>query len=193
MTYKPLLSAFAIAITLFAFIPYIRTIIYGNTRPHVFSWVVWASTTFIVFLAQLDDGGGVGAWPIGVSGLITGFVALLAWLKRADVSVTRIDTVFLIAALSSISLWYATSDPVWAVIVLTAIDLLGFGPTFRKAWAFPRSESQLFFSLFALRNLVVVLALEHYSITTVLFPAVMGAACIAFVVMVAGRRQKLPG
>ena len=140
MTYKPLLSAFAIAITLVAFIPYIRTIIRGDTRPHVFSWIIWASTTFIVFLAQLDDGGGAGAWPIGVSGLITAFVALLAWLKRADISVTRIDTAFLVAALSSIPLWYATSDPVWAVVVLTAIDLLGFGPTFRKAWAFPWSE-----------------------------------------------------
>ena len=67
--YKELLSAAAIALTFVAFLPYIRSIKQGVTKPHVFSWVIWGSTTFIVFLAQLADKGGAGAWPIGVSGL----------------------------------------------------------------------------------------------------------------------------
>jgi hypothetical protein len=50
---------------------YIHSIQQGTTKPHVFSWVIWGSTTFVVFLAQLADKGGAGAWPIGVSGIIT--------------------------------------------------------------------------------------------------------------------------
>lgn len=35
------------------------------------------------------------------------------------------------------------------------------------------------------------MALEHYSLTTVLFPAAVGVACAAFVAMVAYRRKQL--
>jgi hypothetical protein len=45
--------------------------------------------------------------------------------------------------------------------------------------------------LIALRNLIVILALEHYSLTTVLFPAAVGIACLIFVAMVFYRRRAL--
>ena len=89
MPYKELLSAIAIGLTCIAFFPYIRSIINGKVKPHVFSWVIWGTTTFVVFLAQLEDNGGAGAWPIGVSGSITIFIALLAYSKRADISITH--------------------------------------------------------------------------------------------------------
>lgn len=191
MPYKELLSSVAIALTLIAFFPYIRSIIAGATRPHVFSWVIWGATTFVVFLAQLEDGGGTGAWPIGVSGMITIFIALLAYIKRADISITLTDWLFLVAALSSLPFWYFTSDPLWAVVILTAVDVLGFGPTVRKAYCMPHSESLLFFGLFAARNLIVILALENHSITTVLFPAVIATACILLMTMLTYRRRVL--
>lgn len=191
MPYKELLSAVAIALTLIAFFPYIWSILKGETRPHVFSWIIWGSTTFVVFLAQLDDNGGVGAWPIGVSGCITLFIALLAYLKRADVAITRSDWLFLVAALSSLPLWYLTSDPLWAVAILTIVDVLGFGPTVRKAYALPHSESLVFFGLFTARNLIVIPALEHHSLTTVLFPAAIATACALLMAMVAYRRHVL--
>ena len=187
--YKEILSAVAIVLTLAAFIPYIGAIISGKIKPHVFSWVIWGATTFTVFLAQLEGNGGVGAWPIGVSGGITIFIAVLAYVKRADITITRTDWLFLVAAMSSLPLWYLTSEPLWAVVVLTTVDVLGFGPTVRKAYSFPYSESLLFFSLFALRNLLVIMALENYSVTTVLFPAAIAVACILLIAMVAYRRR----
>ena len=174
---KELLSAIAIVLTFVAFIPYIRAIISGATKPHVFSWVIWGSTTFVVFLAQIEGKGGVGAWPIGVSGCVTIFIALLAFVKRADITITKTDWLFFILAMSSLPFWYLTSDPLWAVVILTTVDVLGFGPTVRKVYNFPHSESLLFFALFAARNLIVIGALETHSLTTVLFPAVIAAAC----------------
>ena len=191
MSLKELLSAVAVAVTFVAFFPYIRSIIQGTLRPHVFSWVIWGSTTFIVFLAQLEDKGGAGAWPIGVSGVITIFIALLAYLKRADVTITRVDWLFFLSALSSLPLWYFTSDPVWAVIILTVVDVLGFGPTIRKTYIHPYSESLVFFSLFAARNLIVIMALENYTVTTVLFPLVTAIACVLLVAMISYRRRVL--
>lgn len=145
MSIKELFSSLAILITMVAFAPYIRSIIQGSTKPHVFSWVIWGLTTLLVFLAQLEAKGGIGAWPIGLSGCITIVIALLAYLKKADNSITRTDWVFFVLALSSLPVWYVTSDPLWSVIILTVVDLMGFAPTFRKSFYKPHSESIMFF------------------------------------------------
>lgn len=186
---KTVLSAAAILLTFIAFLPYIRGIHRGLIRPHLFSWLVWGLTTLVVFLAQLAGNGGVGAWPIGVSGAITSYVTVLAWVRRGDLEITRTDWVFLIGALSALPLWFATSDPLSAVVILTVVDLAGFGPTFRKGWSHPHEEKIGFFGLFAARNLLVLLALEHYSATTTLFPAAVGLACVALMGMLAWRRR----
>jgi hypothetical protein len=191
MSYKESLSVIAIAITFIAFFPYIRSIIKGTIRPHVFSWIIWGTTTLVVFLAQLEDNGGAGAWPIGVSGCITIFIALLAYIKRGDITITRTDWLFFASAMSSLPFWYFTSDPLWAVVILTIVDVLGFGPTVRKTYNHPHSESLLFFSFFTVRNLIVIMALENYSITTVLFPAVIAAVCGLLIAMISYRRRIL--
>jgi hypothetical protein len=188
MPHKELLSAFAIALTLVAFYPYIRGILQRAIKPHVFSWVIWGMTTFVVFLAQLAAQGGAGAWAIGVSGSITLFIAVLAYVNRADIAITNHDWVFFILAISSLPLWYFTSDPLWAVVVLTIVDLWGFGPTVRKAYAHPHSESLPFYGLFLARNLVVVMALESYSVSTVLFPAAIAVACGVLMAVIVQRR-----
>ena len=119
----------------------------------MFSWLIWGSTTCVVFAAQLADRAGVGAWPIGVSGLVT-------------------------------------ANPLWAVLLLTLVDVLGFAPTFLKAYQFPYEEHLLFYMLITLRNLLTLAALQHYSLTTVFFPLVMAITCMLFILMVVYRRRK---
>ena len=191
MVYKKLLSVGAIGLTFLVFLPYIRSTIDNRIKPHVLSWVIWGTTTSVVFFAQLQDNGGAGAWPIGVSAGITLFIALLAYLKRADITVNGVDWLFFILAMSSLPCWYFTSDPLWAVVILTTVDILGFGPTVKKAYFFPHSESIQFFALFTARNLIVITALEHYSITTVLFPAAIATACMLLTAMISYRRGVL--
>ncbi|MDH5444017.1 MAG: hypothetical protein OEY52_00585 [Gammaproteobacteria bacterium] len=191
--YKEILSLVAIGLTFAAFIPYIRSIKHQQTRPHVFSWFIWGSTTFVVFLAQLADKGGVGAWPIGVSGIVTLYIAYLAYCSKAVISITRTDWLFLLISLSALPFWYVTSDPLWAVIILTTVDLLGFGPTYRKAWHQPYSEVLVPYAIIMVRNILAAIALEHYSLTTLLFPVALAIACVLFIVMVKLRRIKFTG
>jgi hypothetical protein len=101
------------------------------------------------------------------------------------------DWGFFGVALAALPCWYFTSNPLSAVVILTGVDLAGFGPTFRSAHARPRDERMGFYALAAVRNLLAILALEHYSLTTILFPAAVGIGCVALVVMVAYRRKQL--
>jgi hypothetical protein len=123
--------------------------------------------------------------------LITLYVAWLAYHHRGDASVTGMDWVFLLLALAALPCWFFTADPLWAVVVLTTSDLLGFGPTFRSAWHKPHEERTGFYALATLRNLLVILALEHHSLTTVLFPAAVGMGCLVLVLLIAWRRSAL--
>ncbi len=178
---KIFFSNLAIVITLLAFVPYILQIFKGKVRPHIISWLIWGTSTMVIFIAQLLDGAGVGAWPIGVSAALTLCVALLAFLHRADTRIDRQDQLTFTVTLLALPVWMLTSEPLYAVIMLTLVDLSGFLPTLRKIHRDPHSESVIFFALFAVRNLLVLLALEYYSAVTILFPAVIGLACLMIV------------
>lgn len=187
--YRHLMSVLAMAVTFAAYLPYIYGIVRGRTRPHVFSWVIWGITTTIVFLVQLAERSGPGGWSIGVSGAVTILIAVLAFLYRSDNSITRLDWLFFLAALSSLPFWYFTSSPLTAVIILTTVDVLGFGPTLRKVWSQPYTEQPGFFSLFMLQYILVIAALETWSLTTLLFPAAMVTSCLCVVVLILYRRH----
>jgi hypothetical protein len=189
VSYKEVLSAIAVALTLVAYVPYIGSIIRGKTKPHVFSWLIWGASTIMVFFAQLASKGGAGAWVVGISGSITLCIAVLAFVKRGDVSITRADWIFFVAAMSALLLWKLTSDPLWAVVILTVVDVLAFGPTVRKVVRSPHSESALFYFIFTIRNSFVIMALDTYSLTTVLFPAAMAVSCVLMTAMIAYRKR----
>ena len=178
---KEIFAVAAILLTFVMYLPYIRSIRAGRTKPHAFSWIIWTLIAFVVFLAQLADGGGVGAWPIGASGMLTAFVALLAYRNRTDTSRTPSDWLFFSVSLAALPCWLLTSDPLTAVVLLTGIELAGFGPTFRFAFSHPQDERVGFYS---------VAALEHYSLTTVLFPAAKVFASVALVALITYRRTQ---
>lgn len=192
MLIKDGISGIAFVVTIALFAGYIRSIRAAQTVPHVFSWTIWAGGTFIVFLAQLAGGAGVGAWPIGFSGCITGYIAYIAYRKRDQFSIRPLDWVFFVLAITALPAWWLASDPFWAVVLLTFADVIGFGPTFLRAYRYPYQEHAGFFALGTLRNLLVVRALERYSWTTVLFPAAVGVACFGLACLLYARRIAVP-
>lgn len=188
LAHKSLLSLLAIALTLIGFYPYIRSILNGHTQPHVFSWVIWSLTTTLVFFGQLAAHAGVGAWPTGVAGVLSMGICILAYRKKGDLHISKIDWLFLGIALSTIPLWAITSDPLWTVVTLTAADIVGFLPTIRKSYHSPFNENMTMYALLFLSNIVAILALESISVTTVIFPMAMSVAIGIFIPLVMIRR-----
>jgi hypothetical protein len=70
-----------------------------------------------------------------------------------------LDWAFLAAALAALPGWALTDDPLSAVLLLTCVDLAGFGPTFRSAYHRPYDEPIVFYLLGTLRNGLAVAAL----------------------------------
>ncbi len=137
---KELLGGITIFLSLVGYIPYMRDVLKGKTKPHAFSWVIWTLVTFIVGFAQLAAGSGWGAVHNLITGLV-GFVILIYALRNKDKDIKKVDIVLFFLALLSIPLWLLTKSPVNAIILITIIDVLAFIPTFRKTWKDPGSVS----------------------------------------------------
>lgn len=170
MIIKEVFGLLAILVAFGSKVPYIHAIIKERKKPHIFTWIIWGITTSVVFAAQLVDGGGAGAWATGFGALICFFIAGLSYIKNPRLRITRSDWLIFIVALSSIPLWYITNDPLWSVIIVVAIDVTGYFPTLRKAYALPDEESSLVFMLQNLKQIFSIIALENYSVVTLLFP-----------------------
>ncbi|MGE4170203.1 MAG: hypothetical protein AB7F28_05735 [Candidatus Margulisiibacteriota bacterium] len=189
MLSKPLLSWITSAATFAAFLPYILSILKGETKPRVVSWIIWSISTLMVFAGQWADGGGVGAWPTGLSGLITLGIVGLAYAKQGSLETTRLDKACFAIAILGVLAWFWTRTPLWTVLLMTSIDLVGFIPTFRHAYHHPHDENITFYMLMFMRNLLGIPALEHYSLTTLVFPIAMNIAMAILVPMVMIKRK----
>ena len=165
-----IITAIASLLSVVAFITYILSIYRKETSPHVFSWIIFGTTTVLAFFAQLADGGGLGAWPIGLSGFIALFIAILAFTRRKDILIDKLDWVFFITGLSAIPVWLLTSNPLWASVIVSIVDSCGMASTIRKIYHYPYSENLWLYGLLIVRNGLSMMVLEHYSLTTLLFP-----------------------
>ena len=192
MIYKEWFTFLATTLTIIGFFPYIRSIMKKETKPHVFSWIIWGLTTCLVFAAQLTAGGGIGSWPTGFSGLLSLYIAALAYMHKSDIHINKTDWLCLIGAFAAMGIWSLTADPFWAVLLLTIIDTLGFLPTLRKSYHDPFNENMTMYVILFFRNILGMLALEIYSPTTLLFPVVMSMSIVLAVPLILWRRRKIP-
>lgn len=148
---------------------YFASIFKGDTKPHLFTWLVFSILTSIGFFAQLSDNAGPAAWTMGATALSCLATALLA-LKHGEKSRSRGDYIALFFSLSAIVPWLLTKDPLISVILICLIDSVGMYPTLRKAWNVPYSENLFSYSLANLKFFVALFAIENFSLVTVLYP-----------------------
>jgi len=58
MDYKVILGTVAVVMALYSYVPYIKDIFAGKTKPHAFTWLIWGLLTSIAFFGQMADRGG---------------------------------------------------------------------------------------------------------------------------------------
>jgi len=166
---KQYLAAVAIILTFVGYLPYLLAILRNKAKPHAFSWFIWGITMSSVFVAQIYGGGGVGAASLGLSALIALGIAVISYLKKSDDTIAKMDWVFLCMALMAIPLWFFTANPLYAVMVLTIVDAIGYLPTLRKAYHKPFEENALVFFMMTISSIFALLALETYSLANMMF------------------------
>ena len=59
---KNFIGVVAVGLTFFGYIPYIRDTIKGKTKPHIYTWFLWALISFVAFALQISHGAGIGSF-----------------------------------------------------------------------------------------------------------------------------------
>ena len=185
---KQLIGIIAAALVFVAYTPYIKDTLKAKTKPHPYSWFVWGFLTLIIFALQTSHGAGPGAYVTFTVGALSLFIAFLG-LKHGKTDITRSDTVFFVAALLATGVWLFAKEPALSMVLLVSIDMLGFAPTIRKAWHKPNEETLITWEINAFRHGLSVLAIQEYSLITLLNPVVWMIANIAFSLMLVFRRK----
>ena len=190
MVDKNIYGMLAVALTIIGYAPYFISILKRQTKPHMFSWIIWSIVNAIASAGQWSRGGGPGSWSGGLTTLfcilITGFC-----FSHGEKHVTRSDWWAFIAALLAIPLWYFTDDPLGAMILATLIDIVGCYPTLRKSYWKPYEENVFSWAICGVRSLLALFALEKYDFVTVIFLAAMLVTNGGIAVLLLWRRRTL--
>src|SRR3989338_2251804 len=67
MDIKIFFGLVGVVLSLAGYFPYLKGILSGKIKPHVFSWLIWVITTGIAFLGQIYGNAGAGAWVTGIA------------------------------------------------------------------------------------------------------------------------------
>lgn len=187
---KNTLGVVATILVFIGYIPYLRDIIKGKTKPHLYSWFLWCFVALIVFALQITGGAGSGALVTLAAALMCIIVIVLGAVYKAKVEIVKVDTFFLIFAFIALGFWLIAKQPVLSAILLTLVDLLGFAPTVRKSWSKPFTETLTFYHLNSLRFSLAIIALQKYSIVTALYPITWLVVNSLFALMLIIRRKQ---
>jgi len=180
---KEIIGLVTVLLTIIALYPYIVDIFRNKTKPHVFSWLVWAIVTILAFVVQWQKGGGPGSWTTGVTGILTIFIAIIS-LNKGSRDITKLDVVIFIGALLAIIPWMMTKDPTTSIVILTLIDILAFIPTIRKTAKDPQSETLISYILHAVRHSLSIVALANYNLATYIFPTSLALMNIIVILVI---------
>ena len=187
---KTMLTTVSVLSALLSYIPYFRDIFKGKTRPHAFTWLVWCVMTTSAYFTQLADGGGVATWVLAFTAITNFFIFAIA-LYKGETDITTTDWFCLFGAFIGLALFAFNEDEMLSVIIVSSVNLIGFIPTVRKSMLRPQQETATTFAFTSLKYFFSILALEHFNLGTVLFPATVGFTNALFVVLLLVRRQQL--
>ena len=135
----------------------------------------------------------VGGASWGSAGLAIGSLFCIfiffSSFKYGTKDITMFDTVCLIGAIFAVLVWIFTKDPLYSVILVTIIDFVGFIPTYRKGYFDPHSETTSLYLLSAIGNLLNLLAIGSYTVSTTLYVSSLVVTNIICVLILTTRKK----
>ncbi len=185
---KTLLTIVALLVAVLAYIPYFRDVFAGKTRPHAFTWLIWCTMSTVAFFSQVSDGGGVGTWVLAFSAIIN-FTIFSLSIYKGETYISKMDWFCLMGAFLGVALFTFNQDPPMSLIIISAVDIVGFIPTVRKSMVNPYQETVSTFFLTSLKYAFAISALENYTFITVYYPAVVGTMNALFVLLLMHQRR----
>lgn len=190
MNIKILFAVLATLAELFGLLPYIKEVVLKKIQPHPYTWLIWGITQSVAVAGLWIGGGGIGALSLTITTLLI-IITFFLSIRGSSKIITKQDAVVLAAALLSIIIWVTLDSPLLAVLLVSAIDVVGYIPTFRKSYNNPWSEKLSSWIIFSLAKVFAYLALANYNFLTISYIAALFAANGSLSVYLFWRRTQI--
>ena len=142
---------------------YFKDIFYGETRPNLVSWFLWALPPLLGTFFQLKAGAGFSALPVFIAGfgpLLV--VAVLLWNRNSYFKINILDIIC--GTLSIIALVFYIFTLNLGISIMFAIlsDALATVPTLVKTWKFPETETPSVYLSWIFNNTLGLLIIKNW-------------------------------
>lgn len=194
MDFHVLAATAAVLITLYSTVLYIKEMLRGTTRPNIVSWGLWVLIQGIFAAAQFSAGASLSVVLPLIEVLTVGIIVVLGVFGYGYKKYATLDFVCLALALGAIALWQTTGDPMVALWMSVAADILAAVPTFIKAYKDPKSETPLPYFLVAISAIAAAFAANVIDVPNLLWPAniFFGNTLILTLILLGKRAKKGP-
>lgn len=169
MNISQLLGQAAAILAFVGLIPYIRSILRGETKPNRASWFIWLIINCSLVASYHSSGATTTIW-LNLAYVITTSTIFILSLKYGVGGYTKLDISCLVGAGAGLYLWWLTKNPLTALYLNVFVDALGFIPTIKKAYLQPKTENKLSWNISTLSNALNVTALTSWQFKIALFP-----------------------
>ena len=153
-------------ISLFGYLPYIISIIRGNTQPNRATWLIWTVVGFLLALSYYITGDIKACW-VPVAFFIGPLIVTILSFFYGHSQWSILDKICLATAGISIIVWSMTGNAVLALLINVLIDFIGAIPTLYKTYYHPESEDLMAWVLFFIGSAINVAAIMTWDITVI--------------------------
>jgi hypothetical protein len=186
--WRDALGVLSVALAVLAAVIYIAQTLRGEVRPHPLSWFLFGILSLIGYWVQRDQGARQGSWTLLAMTVIC-FLFVAVSVARGERTFSRAEWAFVAAAGAVFALYMFTRDANVAAALTTAIDALGYGPTFVRGWSHPRKDSAASFALNGAKFVPSLMAMDPISFATSFYPATLMVLNTAVAIMLVVRRR----
>lgn len=162
----------AVGISFLCIVPYIRDILKGSTKPHMYTWLVWFISQGVGFYVTYISGAGLASTVIFFAFLGT-FIIFLLSFKYGTKNITKFDAVCMLVALLAIVFYLILANPVYSLLLAVAADVIAYFPTLRKVYQEPETETLSFYYLSIVAHIITLLNISVLNFNNSFFSASM--------------------
>jgi len=168
MSLKFIFAITSSLLSIFCLIPYIIDTLNGKTKPHSYSWLIWAILQIVGIVAMLSAGAGIGILSLCIGVFFCIFIFILS-LYYGTHNIKLFDKICLVGALFAIIIYFFIHDALLAIVVVVITDFIGFLPTIRKSYEEPKTETPITYILSSIAAIFALMALSVFNFTTSIY------------------------
>jgi len=175
----------AILFNLIGCVFYVKSVIKGDTKPNLASWIPWVLAPFIAVFFQLEAGAGLSVLPVLMAGLGSLTIVITAALTKNALWKLRTFDIFCLSfSIIAIALYVLTHNLEISIIFAILSDGLAYVPSYVKTWKFPKTESSAAYSWPIIANIIGLLVIKEWSFTIYSFGMYLIVCDIAMITII---------